>query len=351
MKADFDLQVPSYENPFESSESLDDLEKKISDKLRTDGFCVFDFPAVDFEKISKNLINKLTPHFKKESNNGQITPGQRLQDAMHIEEVHKIASNPRIIEILSSVYGRKAFPFQTLNFPSSTEQSAHSDHVHFDSIPHRFMAGVWLALEDITEENGPLFYYLGSHKWPVLYNTEVAHHQVDKTAPHYSRFPAAWEAYAKHYGVEKQYFHAKKGQCLIWSSNLVHGGSAQNNRNCTRWSQVTHYYFDDCAYYTPVLSNPHSGNYHWREIYDLVTKEYKPNRVNGYQVARGRSESWGNWIAGVPNLLAAGGAALFRGFNANDYVKANPDVGKENIHPLKHWLRHGHRENRRLRDE
>ena len=28
------------------------------------------------------------------------------------------------------------------------------------------MCGVWVALEDITEDNGPLHYYPGSHRLP-----------------------------------------------------------------------------------------------------------------------------------------------------------------------------------------
>jgi ectoine hydroxylase-related dioxygenase (phytanoyl-CoA dioxygenase family) len=30
------------------------------------------------------------------------------------------------------------------------------------------MCGVWVALEDMSEGAGPLEYYPGSHKWPIL---------------------------------------------------------------------------------------------------------------------------------------------------------------------------------------
>ena len=46
----------------------------------------------------------------------------------------------------------------------------------------------------------------------------------------------------------------KKGQCLVWSANLLHGGSPHRDKGRTRHSQVTHYYFDDCQYYSPLSS-------------------------------------------------------------------------------------------------
>ena len=58
---------------------------------------------------------------------------------------------------------------------------------------------------------------------------------------------------------EKQHFLAKKGDALIWSSNIIHGGSPVANPNSTRLSQVTHYFFKDCIYYSPMSSNTVSG--------------------------------------------------------------------------------------------
>jgi hypothetical protein len=48
----------------------------------------------------------------------------------------------------------------------------------------------------------------------------------------------------------------------VWSANLLHGGSPQRDKNRTRKSQVTHYFFEGCKYYTPAISEP--DNVHWR---------------------------------------------------------------------------------------
>ena len=75
---------------------------------------------------------------------------------LYDQDIRRIAVNPRIIEILSNLYGRSAFPFQTLTFPIGTQQKPHSDSVHFSSQPERFMCAVWVALEDMDSENGTL---------------------------------------------------------------------------------------------------------------------------------------------------------------------------------------------------
>ena len=40
---------------------------------------------------------------------------------------------------------------------------------------------------------------------------------------------------------------------LIWHSNLLHGGSSIKDSKATRRSQVTHYFFRNCAYKRPFL--------------------------------------------------------------------------------------------------
>jgi hypothetical protein len=89
----------------------------------------------------------------------------RVQDFWEASAAAKeLACYPQILETLELLYERKAVPFQTLNFRVGTQQRSHSDTVHFSSLPARYMCGVWVALEDITEENGPVFYYPGSQR-------------------------------------------------------------------------------------------------------------------------------------------------------------------------------------------
>ena len=136
--------------------------------LRNKGFCLL--------KINKkNWINEID-HLKsnleksKEFTDNQkqkINQNLRFQDAwksQEIYEVRKMANEQMILDCLKILYGREPFPFQTLNFPYGSQQHVHSDAVHFSSIPNGFMCGVWIALEDVSQESGPLFYYPFSHK-------------------------------------------------------------------------------------------------------------------------------------------------------------------------------------------
>ena len=64
-----------------------------------------------------------------------------------------------------------------------------------------------------------------------------------------------------------EYGLIKKGQALIWSANLLHGGSPAKDPNRTRKSQVTHFFFEGTRYYTPLMSKDLSTEegIFWRE--------------------------------------------------------------------------------------
>jgi hypothetical protein len=72
-----------------------------------------------------------------------------------------------------------------------------------------------------------------------------------------------------------------KGTALVWASNLLHGGAPIVDPGSTRMSQVTHYYFEDCIYYTPVYSDTALGELALREIRDIRTGDVVPHRLNG----------------------------------------------------------------------
>jgi hypothetical protein len=160
--------------------------------------------------------------------------------------------------------------------------------MHFSSLPKRFMCGIWVALEDCTEENGPLFYYPRSHRLPCI---ELAHlgaysepGEVELGA-NYARFERYLEALIATAGLEKQKLLVKKGQALIWAANLLHGGCPITRPGATRRSQVTHYYFEDCVYYTPAFSNALLGEWRVRDrILDIRTGEIVRQTLDGVPV-------------------------------------------------------------------
>ena len=52
-----------------------------------------------------------------------------------------------------------------------------------------------------------------------------------------------------------------RGQAIIWHPNLLHGGAEQLDSKRTRHSQVTHYFFSDCQYITPMEGSKERPSY------------------------------------------------------------------------------------------
>jgi ectoine hydroxylase-related dioxygenase (phytanoyl-CoA dioxygenase family) len=113
------------------------------------------------------------------------------------------------------------------------------------------MCGVWVALEDIDEGNGALVYYPGSHKLPEVKMEDIA---PGPGKQHYDKYEDHIEGIVKKHNLRSERAIIKKGQCLIWSANLIHGGGSHPEKHRTRHSQVTHYFFEGCQNYTPLDS-------------------------------------------------------------------------------------------------
>ncbi|GIU67201.1 phytanoyl-CoA dioxygenase family protein [Candidatus Phycosocius spiralis] len=180
------------------------------------------------------------------------THGSRIQDLWQRSlAVRSLATLPQLIAPLETYYGRRAIPFQTLNFKFGSQQAAHSDLMHFTPDPIEFMCGVWLALEDVHEEAGPLEYFPGSHKWPVvtLHDVGAPPNQSPETS-YKTLYEPAMAAQIARNKISARHGLIKKGQAIVWVANLVHGGAPRSDELKTRYSQVTHFFFEDCTYHT-----------------------------------------------------------------------------------------------------
>lgn len=285
--------VPIVESPLfgRALEELDwsSHERELAGNLAERGFAVFDFPDPEINDRIDRIKVWLGAHFQVDFSDPEAVQHAgdlRFQDAWRDNpDVRALAANPHLLATLGRLYGRAAFPFQTLNFPVGTQQAAHSDAVHFSSLPERFMCGVWIAFEDIAADAGPLIYYPGSHRWPISSNAMIGRRGWGSaSASAQDPFEPVWQAMVAQSGIEPTPFLAKKGQALIWAANLLHGGSPRINRRLTRWSQVTHYYFDNCIYYTPAYSDEPVARLQLRELTDIATGETRQSSFLGERV-------------------------------------------------------------------
>lgn len=192
------------------------------------------------------------------------------------------------------------------------------------------MCGVWVALEDIHLDAGPLCYYPGSHQWPIYENHHIGYrHTPEQKGTNQSIYHALWEGLVQHHQVKPMRFIAKKGQALIWAANLLHGGEPRLNPALTRWSQVTHYYFDDCVYYTPMLSDPMGKQMQYRS----------PSNIGQIDLVTPSENSGSN----QPSIIGK------HEFDAEAYLRANPDVAVAGVEAYGHYVTYGYKEGRRLK--
>jgi ectoine hydroxylase-related dioxygenase (phytanoyl-CoA dioxygenase family) len=251
------------------------LHSPAADELRTaferDGILTFD-PQISSRVIDRAVADVERPpggRWPWSRRRSDPDAAVRVTDAWaSSSHVKEIALAPRVLEVLRLLYGAEPHPFQTLNFKVGTQQKAHSDSVHFNTEPPGLMCGVWVALEDVDMDCGPLVYYPGSHRLPFASPSEVG----IEVAP--GQGAVAHEDYVRHYepyiedlvrreGLEPRYATLAKGQAVVWAANLLHGGSPVRVPGSTRRSQVTHYYFEGARLWSPLLST--EGHTVWRE--------------------------------------------------------------------------------------
>lgn len=202
------------------------------------------------------------------------------------------------------------------------------------------MCGVWVALEDIQADAGPLIYYPASHKWPILYNDMLGRWiGSSKSRAAQEPYEPIWRAMTEASGVEPECFLAKKGQALIWASNLLHGGSKQLNPGITRWSQVTHYYFENCSYLTPAFSDPMVGNLDLRTVRDIETEQYIDNIYVDQPIELVMKKI-------TSSSESENSSRLPENFDSTRYYELNPDVLASGVDAETHYLIYGEKEGR-----
>lgn len=147
---------------------------------------------------------------------------------------------PRIKRFAELVMDAVPLATQTLTFYYGSTQPVHSDVAFVRVNSANEFVAAWIALEDIEPNSGELVYYPGSHKLPqTLFNGRSVWHQPQ--SPEAEGWGPKLEAQAQEAGLARTLFRPKKGDALIWHSNLFHGGDARLDAAKTRKSLVAHY--------------------------------------------------------------------------------------------------------------
>jgi ectoine hydroxylase-related dioxygenase (phytanoyl-CoA dioxygenase family) len=148
------------------------------------------------------------------------------------------------------------------------------------------MCGVWIALEDVEPGCGPLTYYPGSHKLPVLTMRGAGVNRSDPKPDDYERYYQKAAADRLEVGgFAQEEALLRKGQALVWAANLSHGGAAITRPESTRRSLVVHFFFENCVYHTPMLSDVEGDRLHARIPFDARTGRWVWPRRRGWPTA------------------------------------------------------------------
>lgn len=251
--------------------------KKYAIDMHEKGYCVLDLNLHDkfIDNINKDIGKSLgVGDFKTNPKIYHYNKYPRIVEAWKFSKnVAKLANNNKLKKFLSFLYDSKPLPFSTINFIGGSEQPFHSDYIHFGSMPHKYLVGTWVALEDTNSKNGPLTVVPGSHKLSLLDYQDLKRKKatnMNELEKNYRVYEEYIKNIIKYKKLKTKELHIKKGQVIIWAANLLHGGIKMKSYKLTRKSQVIHFHFaSNKINYNPGFSDPKKGLYVERKL-DIV---------------------------------------------------------------------------------
>ena len=271
------LDVPWVESPFFYSilenKKLSGEQKQKCVDFHERGYLIvdLDIPENEIQQVVSDMYKALEDEKTVfHADHFTYTETRRIFEHWKTSEaIAKLTVNPELLEVLEMLYGREALPFSTINFVRGSNQPIHSDTIHFHTVPSLWMSGVWIALEDVSAENGSLTVVPGSHKWPVYdyQNLNLPHPDLIENgeAVNYRQYEEFIESLIQVNKAERKIVKLKKGQALIWAANMLHGGcnvEGITDLTKTRLTQANHYFYRGCSeYYHPMFSNKLKGEY------------------------------------------------------------------------------------------
>jgi hypothetical protein len=227
--------------------------------------------------VDDHTLDTIWSAYEKGVNSGRIRlepepagdhdpyPGRFLNPHKKSGSFCRILKHAELLRWIRLLMEREPKPLQTITSHKGSQQGVHSDSIHMTTYPLGYLSAAWIAFEDIHPDSGPLVYYPGSHKLPYVFSKDVGLGDFDLKREGYGPYHQKYEPYiqdliAKH-NIEPHYFHAQKGDTLIWHANLLHGGSARKNLQYSRRSLVCHFFVKGSFVYHDLAASRSRAQY------------------------------------------------------------------------------------------
>src|SRR5262249_21172006 len=131
---------------------------------------------------------------------------------LNFETVRRTLLDGRLVQIVSDVLNDRPILINTLSFQKGSEQPNHIDTLFMTPVSFQKVVAVWIALEDVSADSGPLRYYPGSHRIPAFQFSNGGYHVIPEEM-------TAWNAYIESQLQEKtlnpKFLLAEKGDLFL----------------------------------------------------------------------------------------------------------------------------------------
>lgn len=243
--------------------------------------------------------------------------------------IQDFAINKRLVSILNVLMESKVSACNTLLFERGSQQPAHFDTFYMPSKTPNKMCASWIAIDPVTADNGPLFYYPGSHL------VEPYHFSGGTLRANNEEMPKAMEyilgAMALH-GIAPTTFYPNPGDVFLWHAQLLHGGSEIKDMQQTRTSLVTHYW--------TTIDFPNASDH-----VDLGDDRLYIKKSHQLAASKATRQEIAEHLASL-STPSEHRTDVPSGFDPALYLLRNSDVLVARVDPFSHYVLHGRSEGR-----
>ena len=157
------------------------------------------------------------------------------------------SDNERVLRTLDFCFGYRAATYSSLFFERGAGQRIHHDLPYFRTEPEGFFFGMYVALEDVDEQNSPLMVIEGGHRVTRVDPIPICgrHFRQGEAIP--PVWLELWNDYqsevlrqTRRAGLEVRHIHLQKGDALIWHPALPKGAGPMLDSERTCYGVVFH---------------------------------------------------------------------------------------------------------------